>query len=60
MCSVRSPRAPREKPQDSGAIRLLTKILTWLILQLSKEEIKALIKFIVGLRKSWSISSWVP
>ena len=52
-CSVRSPRAPR-------AIRLLIKILTWLILQLSKEAITALMKFIVGLRKLWSISSWVP
>ena len=33
-CSVRSPRAPR-------AIRLLIKILTWLILQLSEEAITA-------------------
>ena len=42
------------------AIRLLIKILTRLILQLSKEAITALIKFIVGLRKLWSISSWAP
>ena len=33
------------------AICLLIKILTWLILQLSKEAITALIKFILGLRK---------
>jgi len=33
-CSVRSPRASR-------AIRLLIEILTWLILQLSKEAITA-------------------
>jgi len=42
------------------AIRLLIKILTWLILQLSKEAMTALIKFILGLRKLWSISSWAP
>jgi len=41
-------------------LRLLIKILTWLILQLSKEAITALIQFIVGLRKLWSISSWAP
>jgi len=42
------------------AIRLLIKILTWLIFQLSKKVITALIKFLVGLRKLWSISSWDP
>ena len=55
--------APGLRERNFGAprsIRLLIKILTWMILQLSKEAITALIKFIVGLRKLWSISSWAP
>jgi len=55
--------APGLRERNLGApraIRLLIKILNWLILQLSKEAITALIKFIVGLRKLWSISSWAP
>ena len=46
--------APGLRERNLGAPRaigLLIKILTWLILQLSKEAITALIKFILGLRK---------
>ena len=65
--AIGSPSAPYGAPglrkRNLGApraIRLLIKILTWLILQLSKEAMTALIKFILGLRKLWSISSWAP
>jgi len=64
ICSQSAPYgAPGLCERNLGAlraIRLLIKILTWLILQLSKEAITALIKFIVGLRKLWSISPWAP
>jgi len=65
--AIGSPSAPYGAPWlcernlgDPRAIHLLIKMLTWLILQLSKEAITALIKFIVGLRKLWSISTWAP
>jgi len=59
LCSVQLFRTPCA-PGAPQAIRLLIKIQTWLIFKLSKEAITASIKFIVGLRKLWSISSWAP